>query len=194
MTTDTRLYYSDRNIPLVYHGDPPHAPLLTVENYLKWYSIHIIHPDGSVGVVEHNELVDDAWADHNFKPWVCHQISQALGYEWHDESLEMVIGRYVTECNEIPWCCGPDEPDVGYIYLLYRIEGDHGAGDECVEEARTLLCAGTRLDAVKRFYRSHVRDGCPVELHRVIDGRDVSTTCTKLDTPARQDSGSTVPR
>lgn len=188
--TETRLYYSDRQIPLVYYGDPPREPILTVENYMKWYDIHVVRPDGGVSVVDH-DLIAEAWCDHNFKPWICHQLAHELGYEWHDESLEMVIGRYVTECEEIPWYCTSQEPDVGYVYLLYRVDSIP-MGALC-EDQHTLVCAGTRLDEVKRFFRSHIRHGQPIELHRVIDGRDASTTCTKLDRPANSDSGRTVP-
>lgn len=191
--TDTRLYYSKRgrDLPLVYHGDPPSQPTLTVENYSKWYDLYVVHTDGSVSVVEH-DLVTEAWADHNFKPWICHRLAAVTEYVWHEESLEMVIGRYATEIQQIPWYCDDAEPE-DYIYLLYVIDPAHAEGYEWTEEQRRLVCASSQLAAVKTYYRRSIRKGVAVELRRIIDGRDASTTCTKLDPPARQDSGRTVP-
>lgn len=167
-------------MPLVYYGEKPAVPTLTVENYLKWYDIHVIYPDGRVEIVDH-DLLDDAWSDHNFKPWVCHRIAKQTGFEWHDESLEMIIGRYVTECEQIPWYCDDVEPDGPYIYIIK----DAGPG--------LTHCVSSSLDKIKRYYRSHVAKGALVELLRVADGGDVMATMTKLDLPARQSDGRTLP-
>ena len=102
----SRLLVSDRNIPLVCQAVRS-CPQLTVENYMKWYSMFLIQPDGSVTKVEgdaFDELEEIAtrmethWmGDHIFNPAVVLVWAKQKGVDVHSESLEMMIGRWVLE-------------------------------------------------------------------------------------------------
>src|SRR5690606_15381227 len=95
-----RVYLSDRNIPLVFHGWPPNKPTITVENYCKWYNLFIVNPDGSVGkvpVYDHSKYEGTTWYDHVPHPGWVKFLEREYGYEVDDESFEMMIGRYHLE-------------------------------------------------------------------------------------------------
>ena len=47
------MYLSERGHTLVYWSPPSEVPVLTVENYVKWYGLYLVHPDGRVGVGDH---------------------------------------------------------------------------------------------------------------------------------------------
>jgi hypothetical protein len=97
-----RTYFSDRNIPLVYCGPPPEKPLLTIENYCKWYWVYVVMPDGSVETPTDRILTDDElaeYSDHIPSPKFCQTIAKKLGYNWDRQSLEMIAGRAVTELD-----------------------------------------------------------------------------------------------
>jgi len=51
----TRFYFSNRNLPLIYYGEPSEKPVITVENYLKWYDLYLVLPTGSVERISFGE-------------------------------------------------------------------------------------------------------------------------------------------
>ncbi len=102
------IYLSDRNLPLVYMGAAPSTPRLTIENYCKWYVIAAVMPDGTVTYPplanQDCEKVAGplgiiAWHDHVPNPEFCLAVASTLDYEWHEQSLEMIIGRYMREVH-----------------------------------------------------------------------------------------------
>lgn len=106
-------YYSERGIPLVFHGNPPDegSMILTVENYLKWYHIYRIMPDGSVlACAVNSETVSrkmgyggTTWSDHVPHPQYCVWLMKWMRetfncqVDWCSESFEMIVGRYMIE-------------------------------------------------------------------------------------------------
>lgn len=97
-------YYSDRGIPLVYNGRPPRVPVLTVENYLKWYALYAIEPDGTAHPVHytaysHLEPVFDGvlWADHCLNPAAYDAIADKLKMLTDGNSRDMIAGRWVND-------------------------------------------------------------------------------------------------
>lgn len=102
-------YFSQRAIPLVYTGKPGEKPILTVENYCKWYTLYAVFPDGRVRPVDYSEYgelelkseahggVSHLWSDHIPYPPSCEKIAEHLGMDWDDQSLEMIHGRYQLE-------------------------------------------------------------------------------------------------
>lgn len=99
-----KTYFSDRNIPLVYVGPLLDTPIITVENYCKWYSLFAVMPDGKVRKItpeEIEEATDDfsnAWhIDHNFHPLLLNKLAEMFKGEVCSQSLEMVAGRWVME-------------------------------------------------------------------------------------------------
>lgn len=110
------IYTSERGMPLVYTGLPPqHRPILTVENYLKWYNLHVIDQSGKVTkVCDHpdfnaadSKIVDGAavsvFSDHVWNPAYVEALAEALNLEVCDRSMEIIIGRWVSEIEERQW-------------------------------------------------------------------------------------------
>ena len=108
--TTLKQYFSNRGLPLVYYGPFPQQPLITVENYMKWYSIYLVTPEGTVKVVEFMTVEDDLLdvsfstkrsisivGDHCINPDAVEAWAQKKGYEVDGNSLEMMIGRWETE-------------------------------------------------------------------------------------------------
>lgn len=94
---------SHRDIPLVLQEAPSPNPLLTVENYCKWYDVFIVFPDGRVEIVDYNLFWDGpgtGWHDHVPNPKACLGVAAKLNVEWHGESFEMIVGRYMLEVQE----------------------------------------------------------------------------------------------
>jgi hypothetical protein len=95
------IYYSDRGFPLVFTGvlRQGSSSVLTVENYLKWYSLYLVEPDGSVRVIE----FPDEFCDHVPYPASVQKLANDNGWFMCSESMEMIVGRFVleVECREI---------------------------------------------------------------------------------------------
>lgn len=103
----TRVYNSARGLPLLLIEEPADVPVLTVELYQKWYTLHVVHVDGQICEVGFDEL-DDVAGRHDLTPYCDHAPNpvavQRLAVErgWHldPNALEMIIGRWEIEaCN-----------------------------------------------------------------------------------------------
>jgi len=120
-----RVYYSSRGIPLVYHGQPCDHAVLTVENYLKWYTYYLVMPNGTVEdldtggrakILERFEHEVEAslpsgeglYGDHIMHPKFMWAVASKLDYYLCLESYEMVIGR---------WEHIPRQPNHEYVYF-----------------------------------------------------------------------------
>lgn len=98
---------SKRGIPLVFQeeGFKRTEPVLTVENYTKWYELFIVMPDRSVVAVEEydHEMFDktwpreSTWGDHIPNPrWVL-WLAAWKGWIVDERSLEIITGRWVID-------------------------------------------------------------------------------------------------
>jgi len=89
-------YLSERGIPLVFIEKLGHAHpgILTVENYLKWYSLYIVKGDGSVTKVEYDGTIN--MGDHVVNPSDLEAYAERHGYDICGQSMDMIVGRYVT--------------------------------------------------------------------------------------------------
>lgn len=100
-----RAYLSDRGIPLVYNHAPQDKPVLTVENYLKWYAFYLVMPNGSVEVLpydryRHLEGVEGLpylWGDHVPHPAAYDRICEELAFYSDCNSADMITGRHVND-------------------------------------------------------------------------------------------------
>ncbi len=102
MKMSTRTYLSSRGIPLVYYGEPFNdAPILTVENYCKWYTLWLIMPDGTVKELEFPDdppgFNDIPYMDHAPNPRLIQLFAREKDYCLCDQSFEMMIGRWELE-------------------------------------------------------------------------------------------------
>jgi hypothetical protein len=105
------MYKSERGKPLVFQGTPGKIPVLTVENYMKWYDYFLVFPDGHVEGLHANgrHVVADKVAqeyegpvhgDHIFGPGYIMALSVALGVQVCSESFEMMVGRWEIEYKD----------------------------------------------------------------------------------------------
>ncbi len=103
---------SDRGIELI-EQRVLDVPLVTVENYEKWYNIFIIQPSGEVEKVT-TSLIDDLnrksniqlWIDHEYHPKLLQLIAEHVGGEVPSTTLEIVAGRWVLSRES--------DPDISY--------------------------------------------------------------------------------
>lgn len=97
-------YYTDRRQPLVFHGIPEEVPVITVENYIKWYEPWLVLPDGSIRKVTFEEMEPHAVAldtfamgDHVFNPAVIARMAQENGWLVDTNAMDMIVGRWIQE-------------------------------------------------------------------------------------------------
>lgn len=101
-----RNYYSPRGHQLLYVGDPVSVPVITLENYTKWYEIYVISPEGRVEKVDSDlvlavlgEYHDAQICDHVFHPRLLYRIAQELGGEVEERAAEVAAGRWMLEAR-----------------------------------------------------------------------------------------------
>lgn len=124
-------YKSERGIALFCDGVAD-VPLITVENYMKWYSIYAIYPDGHVATVdttmrEDNEFErifgESAYGDHVFNPWFVLYIAWLRGIEVCGSALEAIIGRWIMDHDNFPHALPEDfDPERHIAYRRHKHE------------------------------------------------------------------------
>lgn len=107
-------YYSERGKQLIYIGSPADKPIITIENYTKWYNLYKVDTDGIV-----TKITDDIpdWLDHC--PIPNSVLTYAKEKNWYidEQSMEMIIGRLIKEKPETLELKDMfDIADYGYIY------------------------------------------------------------------------------
>ena len=93
------VYLSNRGMPLVFNRklDESHTlPTLTVENYMKWYDLYLVMPDGTVKALDLEEYLGLGFdmGDHCWKPAHVARYAAMKGYDICSNSFEMLIGRW----------------------------------------------------------------------------------------------------
>lgn len=104
MPANFRQYFSERGHPLLFVGEPCSVPVITAENYTKWYNLYIVMPDGSVQQVESGDIleIDDRkvgclWVDHHFHPRLFYRLAEKLGGTIDERAVEVAAGRWMIE-------------------------------------------------------------------------------------------------
>lgn len=100
-----KLYYSDRSNPLI-ATQVLDVPIVTLENYEKWYCIYLLHPDGTVTKVPlqiiekvNNNPKRALWVDHRYHPELLLRIAKEIGGVADLVTLEIAAGRWVMEAD-----------------------------------------------------------------------------------------------
>ena len=98
-------YRSKRGHPLVFCGvTSASRPVLTVENYPKWYGFVLVKPDGSVedvsfGVLQ--EVADErgvsAYVDSAPNAELVPELARKMGWHLDSVSYELMVGRWEAE-------------------------------------------------------------------------------------------------
>lgn len=99
--------FSDRQIPLIYQDNNRSIPVVTLENYCKWYWIFIVFPNGYVTRAEYNTLsaLEDKYGkplmgDHIFHPKLLELLAEHLEGVVDEVTLETALGRWMLEYHE----------------------------------------------------------------------------------------------
>ena len=89
-------YRSDRGMYLVFQEVVKYMPVLTVENYCKWYCLYLVDSSGDVTPVDFPE---DGYTDHVPHPDAVEALAESRGWVVDEQSMEMIIGRYMLEAR-----------------------------------------------------------------------------------------------
>ncbi len=103
----TVTHLSGRGEPLLWQGQCV-VPVITLENYEKWYHIYVVHPDGTVEPVPSSlltKIVDDGhgilWQDHFFHPELLLLVAQHYKGEAHTTAVEIAAGRWMLNDTSV---------------------------------------------------------------------------------------------
>lgn len=96
------IYKTQRGHSLLWMYRPAEAPVLTVENYLKWYELYLIQPRGNVEELDFGRLeevagADTPYCDHAPNPKVVIRLADLNGWIVDMNALDMIIGRWECE-------------------------------------------------------------------------------------------------
>ena len=93
---------SKRGHLLVFGARSADPPVVTVENYCKWYALQVVMPNGDIAEHDFGQLEPYAThyvSDHIPNPIAVVRWAMAMGFEVNTESLEMMIGRWMLEAT-----------------------------------------------------------------------------------------------
>lgn len=102
-------YVSYRNLPLLaQEPDKGGRPIITMENYCKWYGVQLLHPDGTVESIDHDDVLSKIerkvggclMGDHNFHPTLLVALGKEMNWAVDPLSLEMVTHRWAVEIED----------------------------------------------------------------------------------------------
>lgn len=94
---------SKRGHALMFSARSADPPVVTVENYCKWYALQVVMPSGDITEYDFGQLEPYAThyvSDHVPSPLAVVRWARATGFEVHSESLEMMLGRWLLESGE----------------------------------------------------------------------------------------------
>lgn len=126
-------YLSKRNIPLLYIGEPVSVPVLTLENYTKWYNIYLVMPDGAVDTVNSDVILDIVsqyqsreypclWVDHLYHPFLLEKLAEKLNAELDERAQEVAAGRWYFESDiQLNNTNHSNDDSRNYRWLLQRV-------------------------------------------------------------------------
>lgn len=105
MSTENKLYFSPRDHLLVWtelanQQELRQMPVLTVENYCKWYELFVVNVDGSIKSIDFGQLDDGEgtpYCDHAPNPVKVMYLAKRLGLHLDEQAFEMIIGRWEME-------------------------------------------------------------------------------------------------
>jgi hypothetical protein len=102
---------SNRGMRLFLNQDWVHygGPIVTVEDYIKWYDVYVIQPDGSIVVA--SEAYSEIWdsmerrmkksffGDHCWHPGGIELFAELIGGVVDPDALGALTVRWITECQ-----------------------------------------------------------------------------------------------
>jgi hypothetical protein len=113
ITLDPAKQRSSRGMRLFLNPEWVHygGPIVTVEDYLKWYNVFVIQPDGSIVVA--SEAYSDLWysmegrmpsaksfyGDHCWHPGGIEMFAELIGGVVDPDALGALTVRWIRECQ-----------------------------------------------------------------------------------------------
>ena len=90
------IHVSERGLPLVYVEQLPtdDTKIITVENYLKWYTLSVVSRNG-VETLQHNNEIH--FNGHVPVPADVEAYAEKYGMEVDRQAMEMIVGRWNIE-------------------------------------------------------------------------------------------------
>lgn len=105
---DLKVYYSERGNALLYAGPTPTKPILTLENYCKWYGVYKVNPDDTVEHVDPEILSevskkypDALMGDHNFQPHFLYRLAQYMKVDIDKTAIDVAGARWLQEQEDM---------------------------------------------------------------------------------------------
>lgn len=102
--TDKSIYMTPNNHMLLWNRLPLECPVVTLENYEKWYEIFIVTPNGQVEAVPvetiravMDKYHDTHWVDHCYHPRLLYRLAKHLGGCVDPIAVEVAIGRWLIQ-------------------------------------------------------------------------------------------------
>lgn len=83
---------SNRGIRLI--TQPNGKRMLTAEDYMKWYDLFLIEPDGTVKTVGWNKWFDEGWHDHCIVPHCFKEMAKMLDADFDEATWKAVCSMY----------------------------------------------------------------------------------------------------
>lgn len=155
MSEKKKLYYSDRGHPLIFEGKTD-CPVLTVEDYCKWYNLYVVYPNGTTHKVLYDSYKsvqedESLWADHCFNPKYFLKVANHLGYLMCGNSYREVLQRYRTEILGEEECgCsedGEEEDSKEEVELKYFTKSSYSRSDNISVQISELKNKVSSLEA-----------------------------------------------
>lgn len=99
------LFWSDHGYLLSHWGHNPKECTIAVELYLKWYTLYVIHPDGTVAPLGYFELDEcptlpknmSCYVDHTPNPAAVAAYAEWKGWVVCSEAEDLMVGRWVSD-------------------------------------------------------------------------------------------------
>lgn len=94
---------TDRGFPLLVTVANRTRPVLTVEAYCKWYSLYVVHPDGTFAKVPFADLEPytpegmSAYVDHAPNPEAALEMATQRGWLLDPVAYDVMVGRFLVE-------------------------------------------------------------------------------------------------
>lgn len=97
---EVRVHLSARGLPLVWMRPPcPDRTIVTVENYVKWYGLQLIHSDGTIEEIPFpsGSSSETAYVDHVPNPVAVARFASESDNVLDEQAIEMIAGRWQSE-------------------------------------------------------------------------------------------------
>ena len=99
-----KIYKSDRDIALFCTKEELNKPIISMENYCKWYAAYIIYPSGAIIKLDFEELeegfeiqLESAYYDHTPNPIAICSYASAHKFDICSYSLAAITRRWFNE-------------------------------------------------------------------------------------------------